>query len=113
MSARFVRFCGGQTICFVRLSSASCPRLLFAPRQVFTQLLRRTRLALGLLPLGPVAGSILPQGRLRFIRQIFVMIVHGRTHSRIYRFSTAPTGFCTVERRSLYLRLALVINLWQ
>lgn len=97
MSARFVRFCGRQTICLIRLARAPCAGLMLAPGQIFAQLLGRTRLALSLLPLGPVSGPALPARRHRFVRQIIVMIVHARTNNRKTVFSTALGYFCPLE----------------
>jgi len=59
LSARFVRFCGRQTDCFVRLTGTSRTGLLLAPGKVLAQLFGRPRLAFGLLPFGSVARTIL------------------------------------------------------
>jgi hypothetical protein len=113
LSARFVRFCGRQTNCFVRLANTPGTRLLLSPRKVFTQLLGRSCLAFRFGPFGSIARAILPGGRGFIIRDKIVIIVHKRTISRNLAFSTAPAGFCTMECRSRRLLLALVMNLWQ
>lgn len=97
MSARFVRFCGRQTICLIRLPGAPRAGLMLASCQVFAQLLGRTFLALGFLSLGPVAGPALPARRHSFVRQIIVLIVHERTNNRKTVFSTALGCFCPLE----------------
>lgn len=95
LSARFVRFCGRQTSCFIGLPSASRPRLVLAAGKVLPQLLRCPRLALGLALLGPVSGAILLFSRMkrRILHRIVVVIVHGRTHSGILPFSIVPGRF--------------------
>jgi hypothetical protein len=109
--ARFVRFCGRQSGCFIGIARAARPSLLLAPQQVFAQRLcrpiaSRCRLPARLLPALTLAGRL---GHTVVFRSLIVFVLHARRNTANPRRLEASPRFppaCPTKYEICGLRFA-------